>query len=718
DEGILQLTRFATPAPLHSLLEDRALGVRTLQAFDLLMPDHALMTGRMAAFGGDTEGGASSARFLNPFKRRGEPPLATWSTLLEVTPEGVSTDIAIPSYYNGKLRIMAVGVSADRAGSASCAATVKAPVVLTPQVPLTVSPGDTFHGALVVANNEENPVRVQIDCSTDNGLMFLTPLPRQTELLASSELVLPFSMKAGEEPCAAELRFSAMSEGRSYARSSSVSVRPASPVRTSILAGIMETSATLPVDRSLYAYGAENSASLSPLPLPLVKGLVAYLENYPYDCTEQLVSRAFTHLLLRPYPGIGSPEEREKALSSAISAIRSRTSWNGVALWPGGQPDALLTAYAADFLLAMREAGLGADDGLLDQVCNAVERHIPLNRSSLAAARTSAYGIWVLTREGRITTRLIENLQTAMKERGIEGWKKDVTAVLLAASQRQMLVHRTLSFNTMEYEPEGWFDELAQKALYTSLLARYFPDRLTDAVTDSLFESTAIAMKTSRYATFSAAQSSRALLAIGKASTVNMEQVKLGCADGEGDTISALLAGGTLLNAEAPLCRSWAVDMPEGSPRLFWQVSSTGFDRVPAQQAEAKGIEIKRVYLDSKGNPVQNVNQGEELTVKITVRAMKPRIENCVINDLLPGGFEMVIPRDNEAQNLPAGVKHTNRREDRMLIFADLTNQPLTFTYRIRAVNRGLFTVPPIQAEAMYDQSLYGHGASESVEVR
>ena len=139
---------------------------------------------------------------------------------------------------------------------------------------------------------------------------------------------------------------------------------------------------------------------------------------------------------------------------------------------------------------------------------------------------------------------------------------------------------------------------------------------------------------------------------------------------------------------------------------------------MPAQKAEAKGIEIERTYLDSKGEPVQNVNQGEELTVKIAARAMTPRIENCVISDLLPGGFEMVIPRGDEAQSQPAGVKHTNRREDRMLIFADLTNQPLTFIYRIRAVNRGMFTVPPVQAEAMYDQNLYGHGASESVEVR
>ena len=624
-----------------------------------------------------------------------------------------------------------MGVSEGRAGAASCPATVKAPLVLTPQTPLTVSPGDSFHGALVLANTESRAVRTEISCEAGGPLVFLSPLPKFADMLADSELVLPFSMKAGDEPGTADLRFTVRCEGRDYARSASLSVRPASPMKTSIQAGVLEasapaaegsasTSAALPADRSVHAFGASSSASLSPLPLPLVKGLAAYLDAYPYGCTEQLISRAFAHLALRAYPGILKEKESERALSAAVNAIRARTAYMGVSLWPDGRPDALLTAYAADFLLAMREAGLGADDGLLDMVCNAVERNVPLNSASLAAARTSAYGIWVLTREGRITTRLMEELQTAMKERGVQGWKKDVTAVLLAASQRQMFIRKTLSFNNVEYSPEGWFDELAQKSLHAALLARYFPERCTDGVKSDLFESTSMAMKASRYATFSAAQSARALLAIGGASagTGLMEQVKLSCADGEGDAVSALLAGGALLSAEAPICRSWAVTLPEASPRLYWQVTTAGFDLAPGRDAVARGLEVERVYLDAQGNPVQSVYQGEEVTVKITARALKPRMEDCVISDLLPGGFEMVIPRGDEGDGLPPGVKYSDRREDRMLLFTDLTTDKLTFTYRIRAVNRGTFTVPPVQVEAMYDQSFYGHGDSGSMEIR
>jgi uncharacterized protein YfaS (alpha-2-macroglobulin family) len=324
----------------------------------------------------------------------------------------------------------------------------------------------------------------------------------------------------------------------------------------------------------------------------------------------------------------------------------------------------------------------------------------------------------VLTREGRITTQLIENLKDALKERGIQGWKKDVTAVLIAASQRQMHIRRPLAFSSIEYTSDGWFDELAQQALHLSLLARYFPDQNTDARRQSLFESALMAMQSSRYATFSAAQSARALLALGTASTATVGQASLTCTDGEGQTETSLLADGALLSAEAPICRNWQLEMPQGTPRLYWQVLTTGFDSVPSASATAHGIDVSRVYLDASGNAVNTVRQGEEVTVKITARAMKPRIDDCVISDLLPGGFEMILPRGEDGETCPECVTHADRREDRMLLFADLSSQELVYTYRIRAVNRGKFTVPPIHAEAMYDQSLYGHGAAGSMEIR
>lgn len=112
DEGVLQLTAFATPDPLRYLLNDRALEVETRQMFDLLMPDHGQL--RIPAFGGDMA--LSGGRFHNPFKRKAEPPLSWWSGIVEVGAE-TSVTIPVPGYYNGRVRIMAVAASPDTAAA-------------------------------------------------------------------------------------------------------------------------------------------------------------------------------------------------------------------------------------------------------------------------------------------------------------------------------------------------------------------------------------------------------------------------------------------------------------------------------------------------------------------------------------------------------------------------------------------------------------------------
>lgn len=718
DEGVLQLTDFRTPQPLDALLADRALDVRTLQALDLLMPDRAAP--RLSAFGGGMDGGPFGMRFQNPFKRRNEPPAAYWSGLLEVGPEAVAVSIPLPDHYSGKLRIMAVGASQNGVGSCSLAADVAAPLILTPQLPPAVSPGDSFTGRLVIANTTDQTSRVELGMSVDASLQIVQPLPQQAEVAAGSELVLPFTMQVLDEPGAATVTFRAHTGQKEYRRAGFLSVRPASPLRTSLTAGMASSSTQLPVARHVYAQDARSVASLAAVPLPLAHSFARYLDTYPYGCTEQLISRSFAQVLLRAWPHlVGDNESRDKLLSATLGAVRSRFDGRGVSLWPDDRPNLLLTVYAADLLLTMREAGLGGDDALLTRLCDAIQENCALNESSLSAARTSAYAVWVLTREGRITTQLIENLLDAMKERKTAGWQKDVTAALIAAGRREMhMSQEASSVSKLEYTPDGWFDEYAQYALHMTILARYFPDHCDQSAKNVFFEATALAMLQGNYATFSANQGIRALMSLAGGADPAGVQARLYCAEPEAKGETTLLADNSLLQYETARCRTYKLDMPAGSPPLFWQIATTGYDVQPAESAAAQGIEVGRRYLNASGEPIKEVRQGDEVTVEITARSMEDAVKDCVIVDLLPGGFEMLLSRGDGQEEMPEkGITFLDRQEDRLLVFADLTNRPLVFRYRIRPTISGTFAVPPVTAEAMYNQACYGHGAGGRIDV-
>jgi hypothetical protein len=59
-------------------------------------------------------------------------------------------------------------------------------------------------------------------------------------------------------------------------------------------------------------------------------------------------------------------------------------------------------------------------------------------------------------------------------------------------------------------------------------------------------------------------------------------------------------------------------------------------------------------------------------------------------------------------------------RDDRLLLFVPSLEkgEVLQYTYRVRAVTAGTFTVPPIAAEAMYDPALQALGETGTLEIR
>src|SRR6185503_16758374 len=122
DEGILQVARYRNPDPLGYFFQKRMLEVGTSQILDLILPDFKRFVA-LAAPGGDADG--SFARHLNPFNRKRKPPVAYWSGVVDVGPAGRDFKYVVPDYFNGKLRIVAIGASARRVGVSEAATEVK-----------------------------------------------------------------------------------------------------------------------------------------------------------------------------------------------------------------------------------------------------------------------------------------------------------------------------------------------------------------------------------------------------------------------------------------------------------------------------------------------------------------------------------------------------------------------------------------------------------------
>lgn len=756
DEGVLQLTGFTTPDPLRDLLGDRALDVSTAQIFDLLMPDHARLRGRIPGFGGDMSG--PGGRFLNPFKRRGEPPFALWQEIVPVDAKGTEVRFTVPQYASGKIRIMAVGSAAPRQGNALAGRTeasmeVRGTLILKPLLPLAAAPGDEFDGALVVANTIEGSgpgarVRVKME-SASGGLAFAQePAPQTVTVDENGEATINFRMRAQDILGEAAVRFTASLENskadkagpdnirpdnigadKPIIRTQTVSIRPPMPrLRTESVTPLRGPT-SVDVQRNLYPFEALGQASVGAMPVLALRSLLARLNTYPYGCTEQLISRAMPYAAL-----LGSPEARHevlrnpnlspeamlkrgnKVISAALSAIMGNfTQYEGVSLWPGGTANDFVTAYAADFLLTLRDSGTVTPEGLSHNLLDTLESIVGRSPTDMADARVKLYGAWILQRDGRIMTQDLERIEQWLKD-NFKGWENDIAAAFLADSY-DMLRLRRRAEQRMPAALTRCDDEFmsngAVQALHALMVVRHFPEKKKQlrmaGLLDSAFSTNAT--------TVDMGLGARTLLAMGEATALKADSLSLTCQQyAQGFTPAegkASPLGGALV-LDAPGCTRYRVEMPQGEPLLSLLVTTEGFDRAVMSDA-SNGISLQRRYLDSKGEAITTARLGDVITVELAIQA-SGEINNVVLLDLLPGGFEPVLEKNG--QNQPQdGLVRYERREDRGIFFVDLNGDRQTFTYKVRAASRGRFVLPAATAEAMYNPAVNARTGGGNVTV-
>ncbi len=195
----------------------------------------------------------------------------------------------------------------------------------------------------------------------------------------------------------------------------------------------------------------------------------------------------------------------------------------------------------------------------------------------------------------------------------------------------------------------------------------------------------------------------------------------------------------------------------EGNGSSYYSWTNSG---VPLKAAPAHydGLNIARrwelddgtVYDFDDFNPESPLKtDSQEIVIphgsRVTVTLyLKPEagFNSLVLADVLPGGFEIenpnLVPDENgghAANNAgsksapPAAFAQPARisewgdariemRDDRLLLFVDaMPAGASAFSYTIRAVTKGVFTLPPLSAEAMYDPAIQALTKAGKVKV-
>jgi len=727
DEGILQVARYTTPSPLDFFMQKRALQVTTRQIMDLILPEYSVV--RLLSHPGGGMGDALASAGLNPFRSRRLKPVVFWSGIRNASPEGGVVSYRVPEYFNGTLRVMAVAVSDTTMGSASQQTTVRGDFVITPTLPPVVAPGDEFEISVNVANNVKGSgasPSIAVSLDVTGPVKLLSSAKTTTKIAENGQGAVSFQFKAAGTSGEATIKLHAGYGEKGASYTETMSVRPAVAYSKKIESGFLASDPIhIAFDKPFLPKFHKKEAFVSALPLGLASGLIAFLNDYPHGCTEQIVSQSLPHLVFRNRPEFfDNTGDTQKKIEFALKILKERQNGDGgFGYWyPGDTADPFITIYAVHFLTDLKETGYPVDGELFSRGLkhlNDIASAPVTNRDELAYA---AYAAYLLTRDGVITGSYLDTYEEFIKENG----EKDDIAIAYIAASRALLKQqnrandliRKVEFKNIKSDYNRYNDSLVRNSQLLYLLGRHFPEEARRFEDENL----KLYLEPILSGEFNTIGSAYALLALNSFTSGEhpfaADQFQILAFGKEGALQPKSSARGLLLKSSLPVSATKAQIVPPKGGGGFYQFVESGFEKEIPTKTKNDGIEVYREYLDESGSSVDSAQVGELITVNVMLRSTDKQIHRRIaITDLLPGGFQTEISSVRDEEGTSNFPEYVDRREDRLLIYGEAGDEVKIFSYKMRAMNKGKFLLPPVYAESMYDKSVHSHSSSDHFEI-
>ena len=258
--------------------------------------------------------------------------------------------------------------------------------------------------------------------------------------------------------------------------------------------------------------------------------------NYDNYCSEQIISATMPRLVAskwsavpvfaRALQPVAGASNNQDALMAQIDALRSRQNdQGGFGVWsatPDSEP--FITAYAMHFLLEARDRGVAVPKEMINSGNKALQQLASNDGlNALADLRQRAYAVYLLTREGNVTTNNLAAVQKRLQEAYPQDWKNDLASAWLAASYKLMkqdsAADRLMAGPKRElerasdngsYDYDYYYDPLTRDATVLYLLVKYFPDQAR-VLSPHVMENIARPLEKNEFNTLSASMTMLAL---------------------------------------------------------------------------------------------------------------------------------------------------------------------------------------------------------------
>ncbi len=490
---------------------------------------------------------------------------------------------------------------------------------------------------------------------------------------------------------------------------------------------------------------------------------LSYLKHYPYECTEQTVSRFLPNLVAyrvldENYPGRSElkaqlDEQVQIALQRLYATQKADGGWGW---WAQDQADTFITTYALQGLVEAKRSGFEVDSQVMERAAGYVQGHLD-SVSELDAywkADRLAYESYVLAEAAtyisscRCSLGILINLYEAREQLSSAGKAWLARALQLFDPNEKtridtllsdLLGEALLSATGAHWEspaPDVWnmTTDIRTTAVVVWALAALQPE--SELVANGTRWLVAARREGIWRTTQETGWSLLALAAVMESSGEMKGNYQYGVVLNEAMLLNGQMSPETLATSQvvtvavADLVTGTAnqlvIGREKGEGMLYYEASLRTY--VPAESIAAlnRGLILARRYsaLEAPDQPITSAAVGEVVQARLTV-VVPEDLYYVLIEDPLPAGCEAVDVSLKTTAALPSEgavapatesgwwwsrwYSHSELRDEKVVLFARyLSRGTYEYAYQLRCGVAGEFRVLPVVGAEMYFPDVFG----------
>ncbi|MBN2317622.1 MAG: hypothetical protein JXR49_01010 [Acidobacteria bacterium] len=712
DEGLLDLTRFATPDPWAHFYRREALGVKTWDLFDLVAGAFGGDLERLLAIGGGEEAGPTGQKKADRF-----PPLVRFLGPFELGGGKTNThQIPVPQYV-GSVRIMAVAGHGRAFGRSDKAVFVRNPLMILGTLPRVLGPEEEVDLPVAVFALEDRVKDVSIEAKSEGPVTVRGSGKKKVTFTGPGEDLVTFRLNALPQTGVAAVTLDASGGGEKAGQKIEFDIRMPTHEVTEVLSRTVAPGEAWNQEVVFKGMEGTNRAMLEISRIPPIDlgRRLRFLIRYPHGCVEQVTSSVFPQLYLAKFVEL-SPERQDEIQANIIAGIdrlRMFQSVNGgFSYWPGNaEAHDWASNYAGHFLVEAQKAGYLIPPGVLDQW----EKY----QMGKARAWTSgeyrseliqAYRLYTLALAGAAELGAMNRLKEMPGLPDDARWRLAAAFHLAGQPEAARRLVAGLTTDVPDYrELSNTFgSSLRDKAMVLETLGimgmmdKGFP--LAQDISKILSNDRWLSTQATAYALIAMAQISAAQAGEMQFAYAWREETEKFIASGlpivQTPLSTQSLSGGTLKVVN------------NGNINFYARLIRQGVPRPGMEKGYQNDLALEVLYytLDNKALDPANLEQGMDFIaeVKVSNVGVRGEYKEVALSHLVPSGWEI-----RNLRMAPTGLidnsdfDYQDIRDDRVYTYFNLSQgKSKKFYLLLNASYLGKYYLPSIHAGAMYDDTI------------